>query len=99
MLKRSRYSAIPDQVLQKSTDRHYEIDNMVLSNINQPGTYTVDVVGEKQAQAYALVAVAIALGSGATFCRFHRLYRSSAENSGETCQPKRCSGPKATRQR
>jgi hypothetical protein len=46
---------MPDQVLDRSTDRHYEIDNLVLSDVNQPGTYTVMANGDTQAQVYALV--------------------------------------------
>jgi hypothetical protein len=46
---------VPDQSVQRSTDRHYEIDNMALSDINQPGTYTINVSGDAQAQVYALV--------------------------------------------
>lgn len=46
---------IPNQVLQRSTDRHYEIDNLVVSAINQPGSYTIQVGGDSGAQAYALV--------------------------------------------
>lgn len=46
---------IPDQVLQRSTDRHYEIDNLVVSAINQPGSYTIQASGDSGAQAYALV--------------------------------------------
>ena len=47
--------AVPDQVLQKSTDRHYEIDSMQVSGVNQPGTYTVTAQGDTSAQVYALV--------------------------------------------
>jgi archaellum component FlaG (FlaF/FlaG flagellin family) len=46
---------IPDQAVQRSTDRHYEIDSMVLSDVNQPGTYSINVSGDSDAQAYALV--------------------------------------------
>lgn len=46
---------VPVQSLQQSTDRHYEIDNMTLSDINQPGTYTINVSDDPQAQVYALV--------------------------------------------
>lgn len=46
---------VPGQSVQRSTDRHYEIDNMALSDINQPGTYSIDVSGDSQAQVYALV--------------------------------------------
>lgn len=46
---------VPGQSVQRSTDRHYEIDNMVLSDVNQPGTYSINVGGDSQAQVYALV--------------------------------------------
>lgn len=46
---------VPGQSVQRSTDRHYEIDNMVLSTVNQAGTYSINVSGDAQAQAYALV--------------------------------------------
>lgn len=46
---------LPDQVVQRSTDRHYEIDGLVLSDVNQPGSYTVNASGDGKAQAYALV--------------------------------------------
>lgn len=46
---------VPDQAVQRSTDRHYEIDNMVLSTVNQPGTYGISVGGDSGAQVYALV--------------------------------------------
>lgn len=46
---------VPDQAVQRSTDRHYEIDNMVLSAVNQPGTYGISVGGDSGAQVYALV--------------------------------------------
>lgn len=46
---------VPGQSVQRSTDRHYEIDNMVLSTVNQPGTYSINVSGDAQAQVYALV--------------------------------------------
>lgn len=46
---------IPGQSLQRSIDRHYEIDNMALSDINQPGTYTINVSSDRHAQVYALV--------------------------------------------
>lgn len=46
---------VPDQAIQRSTDRHYEIDSMMLSSINQPGTYAVSAGGDSGAQVYALV--------------------------------------------
>lgn len=46
---------IPDQALTRSTDRHYEIDNLVVSDVNQPGPYTITAGNDPQAQAYALV--------------------------------------------
>ena len=46
---------VPDQAVERSTDRHYEIDSMVLSDVNQPGTYAVSVGGDSGAQVYALV--------------------------------------------
>ena len=47
--------AVPDQVLQKSTDRHYEIDSMTVTGVNQPGPYTITAGGDTSAQVYALV--------------------------------------------
>ncbi|MGI9060773.1 MAG: vWA domain-containing protein [Ktedonobacteraceae bacterium] len=47
--------AVPGQVLQKSTDRHYEIDSMTVTGVNQPGPYTVTAGGDTSAQVYALV--------------------------------------------
>jgi hypothetical protein len=44
-----------DQVLQRSTDRHYEIDSLRLSAVNQAGPYTITVRGDNGAQVYALV--------------------------------------------
>lgn len=46
---------VPDQSVQRSIDRHYEIDDMVLSAVNQPGAYSVNVSGDPQAQVYALI--------------------------------------------
>lgn len=46
---------LPSQSVQSTTDRHYEIDSLVLSNVNQPGTYTVRINGDSNAQVYALV--------------------------------------------
>jgi hypothetical protein len=44
-----------DQVLQRSTDRHYEIDSLRLSAVNQAGPYTITVGGDNGAQVYALI--------------------------------------------
>lgn len=46
---------IPAQVLQRSTDRHYEIDNLVLSTINQPGSYGMAMADDASNQVYTLV--------------------------------------------
>lgn len=47
--------AVPEQNLQKSSDRHYEIDSMIVTGVNQAGAYTVTAGGDTGAQVYALV--------------------------------------------
>lgn len=46
---------LSNQSVRQSTDRHYEIDDMLLSTINQPGAYTINVSGDSGSQVYALV--------------------------------------------
>ncbi len=47
--------SLPAQAVQRSVDRHYEIDDMLVSTVNQPGIYSVSVSGDPNAQVYALV--------------------------------------------
>jgi hypothetical protein len=46
---------LPLQVVQRSTDNHYEIDSLRISGVNQPGFYSIDMSGDPGAQVYALV--------------------------------------------
>jgi hypothetical protein len=46
---------LPLQVVQRSTDNHYEIDSLLVSGVNQPGLYSIDMSGDPGAQVYALV--------------------------------------------
>jgi hypothetical protein len=46
---------LPAQAVQRSTDRHYEIDSLRISAVNQPGLYSLDIRGDPEAQVYALV--------------------------------------------
>lgn len=55
VLKGPDAQPLPAQVVQRSTDRHYEIDNLLVSTVNQPGLYSIDMHGDPSAQVYALV--------------------------------------------
>ncbi len=55
VLKAPSGQAIPAQVLQRSTDRHYEIDNLVLSSVNQGGSYSMTMAGDASNSVYTLV--------------------------------------------
>lgn len=46
---------LPVQAVQRSTDRHYEIDSLRISAVNQPGLYSLDMSGDPGAQVYALI--------------------------------------------
>jgi hypothetical protein len=54
-LKGPNGQLIPDEAVQRAEDRHYEIDSLVLSDVNQPGSYSINASGDKNAQVYALV--------------------------------------------
>jgi hypothetical protein len=47
--------SLPAQAVQRSIDRHYEIDSLRISAVNQPGLYSIDMSGDPGAQVYALV--------------------------------------------
>lgn len=46
---------LPVQVVERSTDRHYEIDSLLVSAVNQPGLYSIDMDGDPGAQVYTFV--------------------------------------------
>jgi von Willebrand factor type A domain len=55
VLKGPNMLPVPAQALQSTIDRHYEIDNLVLSDVNQPGSYTIVAPNDANTHVYALV--------------------------------------------